>query len=197
MKRFILLATLLILTRYADARTTYLHTRDLKNEANPLTSFLGLGWTGLIIVQVVGLIFLIYSLWIYSFKNVDIPTFDKKISTTKFISLFHFGDTKSFDKLFYKLPTNKNSLLYAIGFIMTFSLITISILISTSTTFLILSEKYRNFYSEFKMPVILYSACFFVILFWTRHFYKNEIIRRLTTRWNGCRSEERRVGKEC
>ena len=181
MKRFIFLATLLILTRYADAQTTYLHTHDLENEANPLTSFFGLGWTGLIIFQVFGLAFLIFSLWIYSFKSVDTPTFNKNISTTKFISLFHFGDTKSFGKLFYKLPTNKNSFLYAIGFIMTFSLITISILISASTTFLILSEKYRNFYSEFKIPVILYSVCFFIILFWTKHFYKNEMIKRLTT----------------
>ena len=110
MKRFIFLASLLILTRIADAQTTYLHTSDLKNEANPLSSFLGLGWTGLIIIQIIGLIFLIYSLWVYSFRQVEIPSFDRNISTTKFISLFHFRETKSFDKLFYKLPTNRNSL---------------------------------------------------------------------------------------
>ena len=182
MKRFIFLASLLILTRYADAQTTYLHTSDLKNEANPLVSFLGLGWTGLIIVQVVGLAFLIYALWVYSFRQVEVPTFEKHISRTKFISLFHFGDTKSFDKLFYKIPTNKNSSLYAIGFIMTFSLITISILISTSTTFLILSEKYRNLYTEFRIMIIIYSICFIIVLFWTRYFYKSEMIKRLTTR---------------
>ena len=182
MKRFIFLASLLILTRIADAQTTYLHTSDLKNEANPLVSFLGLGWTGLIIIQIIGLIFLIYSLWVYSFRQVEIPSFDRNISTTKFISLFHFRETKSFDKLFYKLPTNRNSLLSAIGFIMTYSLITISILVSTSTTILILSEKYRIFYSEFRIPIILYSICFLIILFWSRHFYKNEMTKRLTIR---------------
>jgi hypothetical protein len=179
-KRFIFLASLLILTRFADAQTTNLHTSDLKNEANPLASFLGLGWTGLIIIQVIGLIFLIYSLWVHSFRQVEIPSFDRNISTTKFISLFHFQDTKSFEKIFYKLPTNRNSLLSAIGFIMTFSLITISILVSISTTFLILSEKYRTFYSEYRIPLILYSFCFFIILFWSKHFYKNEMIKRLT-----------------
>lgn len=179
MKKFIFLSSLLILTRYADAQTTYLHTADLKKEANPLVLFLGLGWTGLIIVQVVGLVFLIYALWVYSFRQVEVPTFEKHISRTKFISLFHFGDTKSFNKLFYKIPTNKNSLLYAIGFIMTFSLITISILIITSTTFLILNEKYRNFYSEFRIPIILFSIYFFIVFFWARYFYKSEMIKRI------------------
>ena len=179
MKRFIFLASLLIFTRFADAQTTYLHTPDLKKEANPLVSLLGLGWTGSIIIQVVALTFVIYALWIYCFKKVEVLIYDSNISRTKFISLFHFSDTESFKKLFYKLPTNKNSLLYSIGFIMTFSLIAISILVSTSTSLLIMSEKYRNFYLEFRIPIFLYVISFLIIIFWTRKFYESERIKRI------------------
>ena len=53
MKKFVLLTTLLVLTRVADIYTTYLSTPDLKTEANPLVSKFGLGWTGLLIAQVI------------------------------------------------------------------------------------------------------------------------------------------------
>jgi hypothetical protein len=111
MKRFIFLSALLILTRLADAQTTYLYTPDLKKEANPLVSLFGSGWTGSIIMQITGLTFVIYALWIYSFKKVQVPDFNKNITLKQFISLFHFNDAGSFLKLFYRLPTNKNSLL--------------------------------------------------------------------------------------
>lgn len=118
MKRFLFLASLLTITRYADLQTTYFSTPDLKTEANPLVSKLNFGWTELIFSQVVFLGMLIYFLWVYSFKTVQTPIVDPKPSLSKFVSLFYFKDTKGFYRMFYKFPTNKNSLLYSFGFIL-------------------------------------------------------------------------------
>jgi len=178
MKKFIFLSALLILTRFADAQTTYLYTSDLKKEANPLVSLFGFGWTGSIIIQITGLTFVIYALWIYSFKKVQVPDFNKKITLKQFISLFHFNDTGSFLKLFYKLPTNKNSLLYSFGYISTYTLIFFSIIVSCSTTFLILSKGYRNFYSFYKTPILLYTLSFILIIILAVRFYKKELLMR-------------------
>jgi uncharacterized membrane protein len=181
MKKFISLSTLLILTRLADAQTTYLYTPDLKREANPLVSLFGFGWTGSIIVQIIGLTFCIYALWVYIFKTVQLPAFDKNISLTKFIGLFHFRDTRSFLKMFYRLPTNKNSLLYSIGYIFTYTLIIFSTIVSCSTTFLILSKSYRNFYSAYSIPVFLYTFALILIVFFSSRFYKQEMSMRVSS----------------
>ncbi|MEO8765561.1 MAG: hypothetical protein ABI416_14780 [Ginsengibacter sp.] len=46
MKKFIVLAVLLVLTRIADLQTTYLSTSDVGYEFNP--QVLRMGWDGLV-----------------------------------------------------------------------------------------------------------------------------------------------------
>lgn len=178
MKKFISLTTLLILTRYADAQTTYLNTPNLKLEANPLVSVFGLGWTGLIFTQMILLAFITYALWVYCFKTVTLPTFDKGTSLKQFISIFYFRDTKSFYKLFYKLPTNKNSLLYSFGYVLTYSLIFMSIVISSSTSLLITNKNYRHFYSSYHIQTCLYLLGIISVIFCFIKFYKKELLFR-------------------
>ena len=175
MKKFISLTILLILTRFADAQTTYLYTSNLTKEANPLVSIFGLHWTGLLFAEIIGLMILIYALWVYCFKTVQVPKLDKKISLKKFVSLFYFGDTNSFYKLFYKLPTNRNSLLYSIGYILTYSLIAVSVVITYSTTLLLTNKKYQDFYSAYGVPVWLYLFCVATVIFYSINFYRKEL----------------------
>lgn len=180
MKKFILFSTLLVLTRYADAQTTYLYTPDLAKEGNPLVSVLGFGWTGSIIVQMLGVSFAIYALWVYSFRTVTVQSIDSTISLKQFISLFHFNDINSFSKLFYKLPTNKNSLLYSMGYIFTYTLIVFSVIVATSTTFLIISKSYREFYSAYKIPVLLYTMALLITIYFSIRFYRREMMMRVS-----------------
>jgi hypothetical protein len=181
MKKFIFLSTLLILTRYADAQTTYLYTPDLAKEGNPLVSILGFGWAASIIVQLIGLSIAIYSLWVYSFRAVKTPAISSNIPLTQFISLFHFNNRDSFLKLFYKLPTNKNSLMYSMGYIFTYSLIFFSIIVSISTTLLLVSKDYRNLYSAYRIPVYLYLLVILIIIYFSKRFYKKEMAIRVTS----------------
>ena len=181
MKKFITLSALLVLTRLADIYTTYLSTPDLKYEFNPLVSKLHLGWTGLILAQMAFLIFLIYALWVYCFKNVDTSTIEKGLSMTRFVSLFYFGNTTSFSKVFYKLPTNKNSFLYSVGYIVTYTLIVISIVISCSTYLLVKNKVYKDFYNNNKLWNYLYVLGFVLLIYYSIKFLKNEYKRRLSS----------------
>ena len=107
MKKFISLSILLILSRVADAQTTYLYTPDLKYEANPLVHFLKFNWTGLIISEIVLLAILIYAFWVYCFKTVRTEPFDNSTSWQQFISLFNFGNKKNLENFFINYPQIK------------------------------------------------------------------------------------------
>ena len=174
MKKFLYLTLLLILTRCADIVTTYLSTPDLKYEFNPLVSIFGSGWTGVIFFQLLFLIIIIYALWIYTSKTIEVPAFDKGLALKKFISLFYFRNTRSFLKLFYKLPTNKNSFFYSLGYIVSYSLIIISFLVSFSTALLLMNNNYKNFYNLNKGWIWLYSIGFLLVAFFFIRFFKKE-----------------------
>lgn len=169
---------MLAVTRYADAQTTYLYTPDLNLEANPLASYFGLGWTGLIAAQIIGIALIMYALWGYCFKRVEVPLFERSISLKRFISLFHFRDTARFWSLFIKFPTNKHSLRAGIGYIVTYVLICISALVSTSTTMLLLSSRYREIYGTYQIPLFLYASVGIFTLFFTVRFYNQERLKQ-------------------
>lgn len=177
MIKFIYLTALLLLTRVTDLLTTYCYTPDLKKESNPLVLILGFGWTGIILVESIGLAIIIYALWVYSFKTVQVPKYTGKISMKNLISLFYFGDQNSFLKLCYKLPTIKNSLLYSTGYIITYSLIGISILISCSTSLLLLYKNYQSCYAIYYIPALLYSLCILIPIFFSIRFFKQFLLQ--------------------
>jgi len=97
----------------------------------------------------------------------------------EFISIFHFNNPNDFFKLFYKLPSNKHSLVYSIGAIVPKALIIISLTVGTSTTMLIFNESYRTMYREFKIPTFLYLTMIAIIVFLTVDFYKQERNKRI------------------
>ena len=170
---------LLAIARYADLQTTYFSTPDLKTEANPLISKLGFGWTELIIAQIIFLALLIYCLWIYSFRTVETPIVDTKPPLNKFVSLFYFKDSKGFYRILYKLPTNKNSLLYSFGYILTYTFIVWSFIVSLSTVLLMINKGYRNFYISNSLWIYLYVVGLGLLIFFTVKFFKNEYHKRV------------------
>ncbi len=171
--KFTILALLLIIGRLYDVSTTYLFTPDLKNETNVLVKFLGAGWTSVIIIQSLLLGLTIYLLYFYFFKfKPELPT-NKDLTLKQFASYLYFNDKSSFSKLFYKLPTNKKTLLASTGYIVTMTLLATSFIVGTSTTFLLISDNYTQLYKQ-GIPIILYTAMIGLAILFTIRFIKLE-----------------------
>ncbi|MBI1307212.1 MAG: hypothetical protein GC181_11470 [Bacteroidetes bacterium] len=179
LKKFLTTTLVLIASRVFDIYTTYLFIPDLKGETNPLVSAFHLGWTGTLIVQAVVLVLLIYCLYYYSFKQIEVPDFGETTSLQDFISLFHFGKSGELKKLFYTFPKNKESLLYSTGGIVPQGLVVFSLLVGTSTTFLIVNPVYRNIYHAYDIPVLLYTFSALIMYAFAVKFYKAEMKSRM------------------
>jgi H+/gluconate symporter-like permease len=151
--------------------TTYLYTPDLSHETNPVVKYLGAGWTGTILLQVAVILLIIGCLYYYLFKFKPVKPDTKRLSFKEYISFINFGRTDSFEKVFYKTPTNKNLLLGSAGYIISMILIVVSFIVGTSTSFLLLSERYKSLYKH-GGPYILYLIILLLAVFFTIRFYK-------------------------
>ncbi|MBW6482506.1 MAG: hypothetical protein K0B10_05545 [Vicingaceae bacterium] len=173
-KKFILLTTLLFLSRCYDFITTIIYTPDLANESNPFVILLNLNVFTSGVVQLLVTSIVAYFLYIYCFKFVKIENLGRNISIKEYVGLYNFNDAKGWEKMFYKLPTNKNALFYALGYILTYSLIIIGFVVGTSTTLLIISEEYEKIYRyNYSGRIFLYSFIVLTLLYFSYRFYKN------------------------
>ena len=178
-KNFIILSVLVIVGRTFDALTTFLYTPDLTNETNILVKFLGANWTSVIIVQVLLTGLTIGLLYFYLLKfSPPMPT-SKNLTFKEYISYLYFGDTTSFNKIFYKIPSNKQVLLASTGYIAAMTLVSVSYIVGTSTTLLLISDNYKLLYSQ-GIPYLLYTvivglAVRFTIKFFRREYNKYQI----------------------
>lgn len=79
--KFYVLSILYLVITLADLYLTYIATPDLKQEGNPLVQNLNIGWTGLIIVNLITyIIYFILALYAYIiFKPVDSSEIDDKL----------------------------------------------------------------------------------------------------------------------
>ena len=170
---FAILALLVIVGRLYDATTTYLYTPDLANETNVLVKLFGAGWTSFVIIQVTLVVIMIYLLYFYLLKfKPDTPP-EKNLNIKQFVSYLFFNDTVSFYKMFYRIPKNKKTLFAAIGYIVSMTLISISFVVGTSTTFLIISDNYKNIYKQ-GIAYVLYGIMVGLIIYFTIRFFKIE-----------------------
>jgi len=170
---FAILALLVIVGRLYDATTTYLYTPDLANETNVLVKLFGAGWTSFVIIQVTLVVIMIYLLYFYLLKfKPDTPP-EKNLNIKQFVSYLFFNDTVSFHKMFYKMPKNKKTLFASIGYIVSMTLISISFVVGTSTTFLIISDNYKNIYKQ-GIAYVLYGIMVGLIIYFTIRFFKIE-----------------------
>lgn len=177
LNKFILLTFLLIISRCFDFFTTYWYTPDLSKETNILVNLLNINYFSAGIIQLLALSLVIYLLYNYCFRGVYTEGISQETTVKEFIGIYHFRDKEGWKKLLYKLPSNKNSSLYSLGYILTRSLITIGFIVGTSTLLLIISDKYKNLY-KYGGSNILYFLIVIVILFFTYKFYKTELKRR-------------------
>ncbi len=173
---FAILALLVIVGRLYDATTTYLYTPDLTNETNVLVKLFGVGWTSFAIIQITLVAIIIYLLYFYLFKfKPDTPP-EKNLNIKQFASYLFFNDSTSFHKMFYKTPKNKKTLFASIGYLVSMTLISISFVVGTSTTFLIISDNYRKIYKQ-GIPYVLYGLIVGLIVYFTIRFFKIEFTK--------------------
>jgi len=173
LKYFLLLSLLLIIGRAYDVTTTYFYTPDLDNETNILVKFLGAGWTTVLIVQISLTVLTIGLLYFYFFKYSPDRPKNSDLTFKQYISYLYFGNTISFNKIFYKLPTNKKVILASTGYIASLTLISVSYIVGTSTTFLLLSDKYKQLYKQ-GIPFLLFAIIAGLAIWFTIKFFKTE-----------------------
>jgi len=185
--KFIVLACLVVTGRFYDILTTALYTPDLKHEANPLVFFMGLGWTGLLFIQLLLVSALLYGLYYYFFKFKTITPGEPGLSFKQYISFFCFNNKYSFNKVFYETPTNKQGLVAIASYVTSMSVMFFSYLAGISTTFLLISPAYKQIYRHgipylmilfFVIPSIFYFAYRFFKMEY-REYLKRDISRRV------------------
>jgi hypothetical protein len=119
--------------------------------------YLGANWTSVIIIQVLLTGLIIGLLYFYFFKFSPNKSSDKNLTLKQYVSHLYFSDTKSFNKLFYKIPTDKTVLLASTGYIASMTLISVSYIVGTSTTFLLISDYYKQLYRQGIPSLLLFN----------------------------------------
>jgi len=180
-KKFLLLASLLIVTRMYDFIATYLYTPVLSNETNILVRLFELNYAKIAVIQFFLLLLVILCLKFYikNNNNNNIINGNIKIQNIKdFITYFHFGQKLNMLAFLYKVPKLK-PIIYLIGYVATYSLIIFSFIVGTSTIFLIKSNYYKTIYKSFG-PYALYTILLITVIVITIKFYKSEFLKYKT-----------------
>jgi hypothetical protein len=147
---FIFLSLLLLLTRCSDFYSTslwFFQKDGIIHETNPFTVFLGVGWTGLILINLIlgGLTIAVYYYYVFVYKTKQPTTKPKNVM--EYISICYFDRPDKFYWAFYRIPTDKKTVLGHIGY----SLIRVVIVASVLATIHNLCLYYRvEIYSSFR-----------------------------------------------
>ncbi|MEM7372227.1 MAG: hypothetical protein AAF587_26650 [Bacteroidota bacterium] len=129
---FILLTVFLLFARGCDFYSTslwFFQENGMQDEMNPLSRFLGIGWNGLIIVNIllVGGITALH--YFASFRYKAKTSFQPKPdSIWEYASQLYFGVPDRFLSVFFRLPKHKEVFLAHMGFVMVRVLIIASFL---------------------------------------------------------------------
>lgn len=177
-KRFWIPTLLLVLSRGYDFTMTRLYLPDLSGETNVLVRLFGLDYRGLLVIQVLLLAFVIYCYHYHVFRPYTVSPPIVRLSFREFVPYFHFRSKQPYSAFLFK-RAHRSSVFYAIGYILTHSLIWIGFIVGTSTLALIVSESYRRSYSV-AGSAILYTILVVVVGYVSYRFYRREYQRYLT-----------------
>jgi hypothetical protein len=127
--KFFLLTFLLLFARGCDFYSTSLWFFDNPSgEQNPLYQFFGVGWTGLIIANIVIVGLIIYAFYFYSFRYTPTKLNTKPKQLSDYVSEIYFNEKGRFLEVFYKTPKNKKTLLAHAGYVVIRTVIFVSFL---------------------------------------------------------------------
>ncbi len=181
--KFFLLTFLLLFVRGCDFYSTSLWFFDNPSgEQNPLYKIFGVGWTGLIIANIVIVGLIIYAFYYYSFRYTRTKLNTKPSQLTDYVSEIYFNEKGRFFDVFYKTPNNKKTLLAHSGYV----LIRVVIFVSFLATIHNLCQFYNvSIYNSFREMVgrplyviyglMLLSLFYFAYRLWNKEYQLSKI----------------------
>jgi len=181
--KFFLLTFLLLFARGCDFYSTGLWFFDNPTgETNPLYKFFGVGWTGLILANIIVVGLIIYAFYYYSFKYRTTKIKSSSSNLKDFVSELYFNEKGHFLKVFYRTPKNKKTLLAHSGYV----LVRLVIFISFIATFHNLCQFYNiSFYNSFRNLVgrplyVIYGLMLISFFYFSYRLWQKEFERAKT-----------------
>ena len=175
--KFFLLTFLLLFSRGCDFYSTSLWFFDNPTgEQNPLYRFFGVGWSGLIIANIIVVGLIIYAFYYYTFRYVRSTSGTKSGGLTDFVSELYFNEKGRFMEIFYKTPKNKKAMLAHMGYVM----VRVVIFVSFLATIHNLCQFYNvSIYNSFRELVgrplfVIYGLMLLSIFYFSYRVWKKE-----------------------
>jgi len=178
--KFIGLIVLLLFARGCDFYSTSLwisQENGLEQEMNWLTQLFGVGWNGLITVNIILITLIIYLHYRYTYHYaVHIPDEQDLDSPLTYASYLYFGNKNSKFKLLYRMPQDKRIMLAHLGY----TLIRFVIIASLIATIHNLNQYYDlGIYKGLSNTAIrplylIYSSLLLSFLFFTYRLWSKE-----------------------
>lgn len=126
--------SLLVLTRMADIYSTslwILRPDGLQDESNPLSHLPGIGWEGLLIINVlltIGIILLYAYACFHWCPSLTLTGEAAPDSVWAYASRLYFGETGQLAKILYRWPANKRAMVAHTGILLTHATIAAGLL---------------------------------------------------------------------
>ncbi len=116
--KFSLVTLWIVLTRAYDAYSTYQYTPDLSQEANPLSSVLGLSWVPLLSIISLLLIYCIYAYYQSEFKSFNFLPSESGYTLSELSTYLYLGKKAHWTSIFYSLPNEGKRFNHYMGTLM-------------------------------------------------------------------------------
>lgn len=178
--QFAWMASLLVFARGCDFYSTSLwFFDDPSGETNPLYRWLGIGWEGLIVVNVMVVALVLLAFYQHLFRK-QLPELQKMPGNMmEFIAVLYFQDAGKFYQVFYKSPMKNKVYIGHLGYVLFHTIVVASFLATVHN----LCQYYQiPAYAEFREWVgrplyfiyglIILSMVFFSLRVWLLDYQK-------------------------
>ena len=166
----------ILFTRWFDAYSTYQHTPNLGKEANPLVSIFGFGWTPLMAVVAVGILYVIYTYYLAIFQPYNFEPKEKGYSLSHFIGYVYTGKKQSWISVFYKIPRDLQRFNHVIiGQLLSRCLVFAGFVSTIMWLLINNTEFYKSIHSAPMIYLILIIGSVYISYRWFKKIYSEYI----------------------
>ncbi len=169
--KFILTSLWILVTRSCDAYCTYLFTPNLKKEANPLVSILGLGWTPLLLIVFSVTLYSLWCLYQVTYHPMDLLPEETGYSLNEVSGYVYLGKRAPWFVFFYALPHNMRRFHQYMGHILSRCLVYAGWISTVMWLLIKYSEWYRIVHSGAFVYVLFVAGCGLILFQWYAQQY--------------------------
>ena len=184
--KFFVLTFLLLFARGCDFYSTSLwFFDDPSGETNPLSRYLGFGWTGLVVSNIILCSFIVFAFYYYSYQYRRSKVSSPPVSVWEYVSLSYYRQKGKFYQILFKMPQDRNILFGHLGFV----LIRITIFASFLATIHNLCQYYQvpvydTFRSLVGRPLYVIYALILLAFFYYSYCIWNREYLEARSEWN-------------